>query len=369
MIQSKIRPTWEKKEPWRFVPRRDLFPDAELPPQYTKSLKSDDRRKQPEKKYNTPVHQIQNKTTVPVTYKSRQDGKRSNQLPLPENHPLTPVHTKGQQTGGGFAFQPELLLLLFAGWFLLGSRSKGLGLEGLGVFNQPQSIEMLKSIGPYLNANEQKIAYTAAGIMEAIQLIKNVMNHTYHNQNQATLMQIPSNPAQRKIEALKAIKPYIHMNNRKQLDRVLNFYESTNKVQRNIALYQNNRALASDQRQSPIESAGEFLKVIRPILPQEQKEKADKAVQVMKMIDVMASADKLTRDEKKEKKKDQAKPRDREVQADQEKKYAQNDQMQTIMDSIAPMLNEEQKGSMDMIMKMAQLLSQPEQVQQDHNGE
>jgi hypothetical protein len=339
MIQSKTRPTWEKKEPWKFVPRRDLFPDAELPRQYIESLKMDDHRKPPEKRHNTPVHQIQSKAAVHVPVKSGKKSSRSNKSPLPENHPLTPVHTKGRGTERRSAFHPEVLLLLFAGWFLFGSKIKGL--EALEVYNQPQSIDMLKAIGPYLNEKGQDVVYTAAGVMEAIQLVKGVMNHTYHNQNQVSLMQIPSNPTDRKIGALKAIKPYIHSNNRKQLDWVLNFYDVTNKVQRNLALYQNNRELAGDQKLSPIESAGEFLKVIRPILPQEQKDKADKAVQVMKMIDAMASADIMKQGEKKEKK---------------------------IMDSFAPMLNDEQKESMDMIMKMAQLLSQPEEAQQEDTG-
>ena len=96
------------------------------------------------------------------------------------------------------------------------------------------------------------------------------------------------------------------------------------------------------------------MKVIHPVLPKEQKVKANKAMQVLKMIEAMGAADKLSRSEKKTNNENRVEKNNMQNETEH---AMQNNQIDKIMDSFAPMLNEEQKESMDMIMKMAQLLS------------
>ena len=69
---------------------------------------------------------------------------------------------------------------------------------------------------------------------------------------------------------------------------------------------------------------------------------------MIKMVEVMGNAEKAAHDKNK---------RNEEI-----KKEAanNNEQSEKIMDPLSPMLNEEQKESMNMIIKMAQLLSQPD---------
>lgn len=333
MIQKKSYPRWERKEPWRFIPRRDLFPDAEIPAHWEQNIpKTEDK--------------INSQYTTPTLLKRGNEVKKVRRSPLPENHSMIPVKAKGRRP----VIQPEFLLMFFVFFFIMNTKQ-----SIFGTLSQSQSIQMLKSIGPYLGRKEQNAVYTAAGMMEAMQLIKDVANGNYHSQNQVTLMHIPSNPTERRLEAMKAIKPYFRPKNRKQLDQVLNFYESASKVQRNIALYKNNRTLAGEQKLSPVETAGELLKIIHPVLPNEQKEKASKAMQVIKMMEAVGAADKLSRSEKKTKNENKV---DKQNIEDGEEQSTQK-QIEKMMDSFAPMLNDEQKESMDMIMKMAQLLSQP----------
>lgn len=312
MIQ-KSNPRWERKEPWKFVPRRDLFPDAEMP------AKSD-----------------KNKHIIKSSKQGTQIIKKGY---LAEKSSVKPVKPWPKS----LAAQPELLLLLFALIFLKSSSR-----TQLKVLDQPQSIQMLKSIGPYLDEREQNIVYTAAGIMEAAQLIRDIASHTYHHKNKAALLHVPSSPAARRIEALKAIKPYIAKENRKQLDRFLNFYEGVRKVQSNLSLYKDKKGISDEQGAAPLKKAGEFLELIHPVLPDEQRQRIDRVMQMIKMVEVMGNAEKAAHDKNK---------RNEEI-----KKEAanNNEQSEKIMDSLAPMLNEEQKESMNMIIKMAQLLSQPD---------
>jgi len=289
MIQ-KSNPRWERKEPWKFVPRRDLFPDRE-------------------------VH----------------EGINQSKLRIKGKEPLKPWISDLVRT-------PDLLLVLLVTVLLRNSKQ-----VVRKVFDHPQSIQLLKSIGPYLDKKEQNIVYTVAGLMEAAQLINDVANHNYHNQNQITLMNIPSDPAARRIEALKAIKSYINPENRKQLDRFLNFYDGIRKVQHNFAKYRHKL-----NRDTPVQTVSEFLRVIQPILPEEQKIRIDKAMKVMKMIEVMGN-----KEEDKEGKINLTKKEEEKTNERENKK-----QLEKIMNSFTPMLNEEQKESMNMIMKMAELLSQ-----------
>jgi hypothetical protein len=223
--------------------------------------------------------------------------------------------------------------------------------------DEKQSIE----IGPYLDDPQQDALYTAAGVMETIQMVKDVMNHTYQNQQRATIMNVPPNPRVRKVEAIKAIRPYIPPDNRKQLNQVLNFYEGADKVHRNFKAFQNSQILKEGQKTSLLELVTDILNVIHPVLPQEQRDQAEKASQIIKMIEVMGAVNKGS---KKERRQHAQKAEDEKSKAKKIKEENPSDsseQINKIMDSFAPMLNDEQKESMNMIMKMAQLLSQPDQ--------
>jgi hypothetical protein len=205
------------------------------------------------------------------------------------------------------------------------------------------------------------------------------MNHTYQDRHRNTIQHVPSNPAARKLEAIKAVKPYIAQSSHKQLGKFIGAYDTIDQLNRNIEIYRNNRSLAGDRKASAIESIGEILNVVRPVLPREHREKADKAIQVLKMAEVVGTAEKLSRDGKKDKASTQKKTGDdvqektsaapSEKPAEAAETADRTDQIQKMMGSFAPMLNDEQKQSMDLIMKMAQMLTQPGSDAQEPNSE
>lgn len=361
MIQKKYPATWERKEPWRFIPRRDLFPDVESPlsseqENRTTELPLSQPKNIPERKSNTPVHQLQYSPSSTMDQRSQKPAQKAKKgPPLPIERPMTAVKTKRRTT-------PGFLLLLFGGFLLLEfleSRTEGTTI--LGGLREPQTVQMLKAIGPYLEDQQQDVLYTAAGVMETMHMVKDVMNHTYQNQQRATIMNVPSNPRVRKVEAVKAIRPYIPSDNRRQLNQVLNFYEGADKVHRNLKAFQNNRVLKEGQKTSPLDLATDILSVIRPVLPQEQRDQADKASQIIKMIEVMGAVNKGSRKENKQYALKSGDEKQRAKKLGEESPTDSSGQIEKIMDSFAPMLNDEQKESMNMIMQMAQLLSQPEQ--------
>lgn len=389
MIQKNYHSAQQKKPPQKFIPRRDLFPDAELPPPSkaatTKNtpVRNSSNRNQADNPYGiSQPKQMQQVGILPVhTGSSGTQGKKSQPLPLQQ--PLHPVKTSSL-----LSINPITLFLLLAGGVLLWPQLKAIKPKLASdvqsafknVLDNPQSIQMLRSIGPYLETKEQDAVYTVAGIIEAISTFHGVMNHTYQNKHQNMIMHVPSDPVAKNIEIMKVVKPYIPQSNRKMLSRVIGIYDTAEQLNRNIDIYRNNRSLAGDRKVNTMESIGEIVKVIRPALPKEHREKADKAIQMLKMADVIGTADKISRDVKKEKEASQKKTRDtdREKTAESfrekdgeatDKSAGKADALQNMMDSFLPMLNDEQKDSMGMIMKMAQLLTQPgDSAETDSDG-
>lgn len=407
MIQRSTYSTRQKNPPQKFIPRRDLFPDAELPPPsrtttakttgnnspyreqadspysnsspgreqtvspYTSSSQSKEESGSPHSRSQQGQSQAQSQARVqPVSSGRTQTQKRQ---PLPLQQPLKPVKQQSM-----LPFNPGILLLILGGGFLVWPKLKAFQPDLMNkiestfknVLDNPQSIQMLRTLSPYLEDREQEAVYSISGIMEAVSTFRGIMDHTYHDRYRNSVLRVPSDPAVRGLEVMKIMKSYIPHGSRKQLDYVISAYNAIDQLNRNIDIYRNNRMLAGDRKAGALETIGDIYNVVRPALPHEYRDKGDKALQVVKMAEVVGVADKLSRDNKK----GNAGPQKKEKSPDQTAEAAENsagktDQIQNLMDSFSPMLNDEQKESMDMIMKMAQLLAQPGSDTQDPESE
>jgi hypothetical protein len=367
MIQKSYYSNYKKKTPYKFIPRRDLFPDVDLPPvsitspaksltnktsSYKASGKIAEKHHTPQKK-GAGVH--------PVHTGNKAQSKTAQ--PLVMHQPLHPVRRQSS-----LSINPTTLFLLLAGWFLLWpafkkSRPKlaaNLQSTVANVLDNPNSTQMLLAIGPYLEDNEQDAVYTITGILEAANILRDVMNHSYHDRNRSMILSVPSSPAARRLELMKSIRPYIPQHNRKNIDAIIGIYDTVYKLNRNYKIYQNNRTLSEDKKVTPIDSIGEILNVVSPVLPQEHRAKAEKVMQVLKMAEIVGSTTNTTRKNDKNEHATKAEMRTNKSDGSSEKQTNANEQIQKVMDSFLPMMNDEQKESMNMIMKMAQLLAQPD---------
>jgi len=368
MIKKNDQWPFKKKEPRKFIPRRDLFPDAVVPPEWELTDNFFSEKNKPGNVVSIAEHKRKTET-YPVNTLTKEPEISY----LSENRPLIPVNSKSVSPHELLTY----ILILFGAWLLLefiGSRNKS-----ITFLTNPKSIDILKSLGPYLNEKEQKAAYTAAGVLEAAHLMKNVMNDTYRYQHSIENANIASNPGKRALDAIKALKPYINPNDRRYVSQAIDIFERIDKLNRNIMLHRNNMLLMENKRTNPISSAGDILKIVHPILPKESRKRADKAIQVLNIIELMEETEKLNlRNRKKNEKsvfgknieveKQVKDTKDKEdmitdtksEESNEDDKTDQADQIQNIIDSLSPMLNEEQKESMGMILKLAQLLTQSE---------
>lgn len=368
MIQKTYNSDYKKKTPYKFIPRRDLFPDADIPPVSVGSTAKFSKKKdssykasgiRTEKRHSS---QIQKTGVLPVHTGNKTQHKPAQ--PLAMNGPLQPVRQNRSSV-----VNPSTLFLLLIGWIFLWpvlkkSRPKlTAGLESTiaNVLDSPKSTQMLLAIGPYLEDNEQDLVYTVTGILEAANIIRDVMNHSYHDRNRSMILSVPSNPAARRLELMKSIRPYIPQHSRKDMDAIMGVYETVYKLNRNIKDYQTKHTLSGGKKITPIDSIGEILNLVSPVLPQEHREKANKIMQVLKLAEIAESTGNSARTgvDSIEDSYEGEKPR-KKTSLNDEKQTGTSEQIQKVMDSFLPMMNEEQKESMNMIMKMAQLLAQPD---------
>ncbi len=314
---------------------------------------------------------MQNYGTVPGQKKPHKFTPRKDLFP--DENPIlpnrqTPVHKPKQESIPNVSTAPSLLNLDFSpltlvvvliGWMLLAPRFKA-GARGLDTIKlqsivqeaveNPKYLDMLKDVAPYLEGDEQDLLYSVTGAMEIAGGIRELMNHSYHHRQQNMVMSIPTDHMAKRMDLLKAIRPYLPEMDRETLNSIVKAYETGDKLHKNFKIYQNNRILSEDRKISPLETIQEIAKVIRPIIPPAYLSQADKALTVLKMAEVM----------------DLNSPYSQGSKGKSSNKVNENasspmDQAENIANSLKPMLSEEQQETMDVIMKMAQLLAQPEE--------
>ncbi len=339
MPQRRQYPPYKGKQPQRFIPRRDLFPDEE---------------------YNLP-----NKP-VPVKPVKR-EVKSSEKIA---------IHKKPKAPTLNIPI-PLIILIGALVYGLVSKKETKVLTEDLKdtfdqVIDNPNNVELLRSIGPYLGTKEQNLVYTVVGILDAASIIRDVVNQTYQQKIQAMSRNVPKDPLTKRVEMLKVLKPYIPESNKHVVDRVVKIYDTIDKVNHNLEIYRNNQMLLGDRNTSPIDSINEIAKVVSPLLPDELRDKADKVIRVMKMAETLSQTESVMK--KKPDKKLQNKDFDTHDGDDRtdtfdisdkdnnkdDKDYSGNkektDQMINTLKSMVP---DEQKDSIDVLMKMAQLLAQP----------
>ena len=351
MIQRINDSAYNRKSPQQFIPRRDLFPDAEP----SLSGKSTEDKNPSVRK---PANKENGKRSSASEQQAREPSIHTNRIPVEENEPLPlqqPLKPVKKQSRT--FVPPTTFFLLLIGWLLIWPRMKKArlprtyGMESMefafeNPLDNPKNIEMLHAICPYLEEQQQDAVYTITGILDALSSIRSTLNHTYPQKIWNSAVNVPSDPDARKIELMKAIKPYVDPDNQRKLDQIMGTYHTVDQLNRNIRNYQNRQSIAGVQNTSPTESFGEILDIIRPILPQEFGDKADQLLQILKIAQTMEST-------KKESQKEEAGEED--TQNREKQKDAENTMMQA---PPSTELTDKQNESMEMMVRMAQLLSQ-----------
>ncbi|MBM7582147.1 hypothetical protein JOD02_001004 [Caldicoprobacter guelmensis] len=156
------------------------------------------------------------------------------------------------------------------------------------VYN-PETINMLMAVSPYLDVPEQEGIYTIVGVLEALQILKGLREGSYQAQRMQQIPVLRLENENKTLGIIKTLKDYLPETTRPTIDRAIQLHESIEKLSNNLKIYRNNLKIAGKRNPNPIEDLGEIIKVIKPIIPEEQQrrlEKFQKLIQVAQIMDL-----------------------------------------------------------------------------------
>ncbi|HZK35094.1 MAG TPA: hypothetical protein VFD33_07280 [Bacillota bacterium] len=322
-MKRKIYNPGNRKKPGTFIPRRDLFPD--------------ENQTRPEK---GPSHNLKRDEPISVTA---------------TREPINRRKSSKAATGS-----PSVIPLLFGGLqlFPLLSSDKASGMQVsiksalYHVVENPKTIKMLEDICPYLGDKEQEAIYTVIGIQELLTTARDLMNHNYQTNKKNKALSAPMDPAEKSIEMIRVLRPYVPEVSRDTIEDVIYIYDTSNKLNKNLRRYNNKRKLSKGKKISTIETLTDIVDLVMPLLPRQIQNEASKLINMLKMAETMDHSSKIAKN-----------TRGKLDRPDKGKKNTPSEnsiQAEKIKNALEPMLDQEQKGSLDLIMKMANLLNADE---------
>lgn len=236
------------------------------------------------------------------------------------------------------------------------------------VYN-PETINMLMAVSPYLDVPEQEGIYTIVGILEAIQILNGLREGSYQAQRMQQIPVMGLENENRSFGIVKALKDYMPDSSRPLIDRAIQIHESLEKLSNNIKIYRNNLKIAGSRNPNPLEDLGEMVKLIKPIIPDEQQAKLERLQKIIQVAQIMDLDEMIkNRGMNINKGTDSSKKAQSEVEEDspqtntttkdddkngyqQQKETAQGDVQQSTS-------NDEQNQSLEMLLRLMQLLMQ-----------
>lgn len=256
-------------------------------------------------------------------------------------------------------------------------------------FNSAETIiNLLSDVSPYLNLEEQEKIQNIIGIFEAANILNNIRAGTYQNPRFINTMSYTMDAQERKLEIIKALKPYLPASNHEIIEKAIHTYNALNKVSRNLVHF-SSKTDENTETQNATNKITELLEIINPLVPSEQKQKLNQIKNIIKMYNAMESSqlwEKWTQQEtKKTQTHDSSSEKDVNSNKPKINKYSNNikntieesdsspkepeesneESKKNITDALKSVLNPEQAQAMEIMMKMAQLLSQKSDDKKD----
>jgi len=257
----------------------------------------------------------------------------------------------------------QLLLLIFLLWFTIPAFKNGknrhfkiLKRNLKETFNTPDTIiHMLSDVSPYLGLKEQENINTLVGVLEAANILRNIRVGTYQNPRILRSMNSSMNVQDKKLGIIKALKPYIPSNNHEIVDKAIQTYNTINKVSENLVQYTSKTSENID-RQKIADQIAETLEIINPLVPPEQQQRLKQIQNVIKMYGIMESSQLWEKRNQQESQ--QIKTQETSNNSSSQKSESKTKEQKNVTDALKSVLSPEQSQAMEVMMKMAQLLSQ-----------
>lgn len=221
-------------------------------------------------------------------------------------------------------------------------------------FNSTETImNMLSDVCPYLGLQEQEKIQTFIGMLEAVNILNGIRTGSYQNPGFINTMSSTMDIQDRKLGIIKALKPYLPSENREIIDKTIHTYNAINKVSKNLT-HSAITAAGHVESQNATDKITKLIEIVDPLVSSEQQQKLNQIKSMIKMYNTVESMTQSLSSVKE--------PSSDKVNIsssnDNNSNNNDNDTTKNITNALKSVLNPEQAQAMEVMMKMAQLLTQ-----------
>lgn len=234
-------------------------------------------------------------------------------------------------------------------------------------------LDILSSIYPYLDLEYQDGINFIFALAEVRTILNSLLKGTYHKFSRLDAGIQPSSYQERVIGIIRALQPYISLENQVLINRILDTFDNTKELIYRLNRFKQQSLELQSSSKNSLEKVTELIDIIKMLLPSEQHQFLKQLSNILRMAETVELAqllnspennaspaeteNKTTANDNKEafenNKEDTIASSDSNVETDK-----QPINLEAISNSFKSMLKPEQAKSLDLIMKMAQLLAQ-----------
>lgn len=320
----------------------------------------------------------QTKTSTPLGKDTDIEKKQKNLSPIHQLHTLL------------------MILIVYAIIYSLKNERKKKPKKFVSSFNRnfdsmETVVNMLSDVSPYLGLQEQEKIQTLIGMFEAANILSSIRNGSYQSPRILKSLSTPMDSQERKLGIIKALKPYLPPSNYEIIDKAIHTYNAIDRVSKNL-VHNSSQSTENAESQNIANKITELLEIIDPLVPNEQQQKFNQVKNLVKMYNAMEESqlwEKWTQQEAQQeakKSKTQNPSDDEEIDSNKTNMMSKsnNDDSKTnndkptsnsreakksVTDALKSVLNPEQIQTMEVMMKMAQLLSQKSDDKEDKDDD
>jgi len=237
-------------------------------------------------------------------------------------------------------------------------------------------LDILSSIYPYLDLEYQDGINFIFGLAEVRSILNSLLKGTYYKYSKLDTSIQPASYQEKVIGIIRSLQPYISLENQALINRILDTFSSTKELVYRLNKFKHQSLEVQTSSKNNLQKVSELIDIIKMLIPGEQQQYFNQISNILRMVETVELAQLLNAPEKDTlpttsenkiasnteeaaKEKDSGDNKEISIPSNSNIEAGKKSiNLEAISHSLKSMLKPEQANSLDLIMKMAQLLAQ-----------
>lgn len=237
-------------------------------------------------------------------------------------------------------------------------------------------LDILSSIYPYLDLEYQDGINFIFGLAEVRSILNSLLKGTYYKYSKLDTSIQPASYQEKVIGIIRSLQPYISLENQALINRILDTFSSTKELVYRLNKFKHQSVEVQTSSKNNLQKVSELIDIIKMLIPGEQQQYFNQISNILRMVETVELAQLVnapekdtlpTTSENKIASNTEEAAKEKDLEDNKEISIPSNSNieagkksinLEAISHSLKSMLKPEQANSLDLIMKMAQLLAQ-----------